>query len=137
MAYIPIATRRTFTVDQLLMLRDRTDVAMSATTNAAPVGFPVEAIKYSPYTSAVFTFADYTGYVAGTAQWSGSVEVEIDSSWVSVASSVLMPGNDGIVEIAFSGNQLMDMGEVTAIRAVFTKTGSPGDLSAGCHLGHY
>lgn len=118
------------TFDKATELRDRDAAAIAATTN----GTAVELYPISFQTCAVaVAAASYTGYVAGTAQWTISVEVsDAEAGTYSPIGSAVIPGDGGLFEVPISGFAASQANsEATWMRVVATLTGLAGSLSYG------
>ena len=129
-----IANRVGKIFDKDLELYDLATAAISATTNGTPRA--IDATDIIEYDVVVNPVA-YTGFVAGTAQWSISVgaAATVGGTYNPVASIVL----DGTATqrvIALSGAMISSITpQAKFLRVTATKTGTPGILQFGAFLG--
>lgn len=128
-----IANRRSETFDKALELRNYSAAAVSATGSEAAVAFvSAPTLEFK----AVVNAAAHTGYSAGTAQWTISVEASVTGtgSWVSVGS-VVLDGTQKEFDIPLSGDYVEQLvSGAKFLRATATKTGAPGNLTYGVYL---
>jgi hypothetical protein len=128
-----IANRVGKAFDKSLELYDIATAAISATTNGTPL--LIDATKLLEYGLAVNPVA-YTGYAAGTAQWSISIAASttVGGTYNTVGTIVL----DGTATQRFIALSGVMVGGVTPaamyLRVTATKTGSPGNLQFGAFL---
>jgi hypothetical protein len=123
--------RRRGIVDNALTFRAITDAAISSTTSTTGIQFyPTknEAFKVC------FSHLAYTGYSAGSAEWTLTVEVSasLASGYVAVATldPATFAGTAAETEIVLGGDQVFDvLDTATYVRVTATKTGSPGNLT--------
>jgi hypothetical protein len=132
-----IADRRVRgTYDAALELRDYAAAALSATTSSTGIAFvsrKIEAFKVC------LSFAAYTSYSAGSAEWTIDIEVAatVGGSYTKVAT--LLPatfaGVAGETEFVIGGDEVADrLSTAEFIRVTATKTGSPGTLTFGAWI---
>lgn len=128
-----IAARNGAIFDVLLELYDYDTAAISATTNGSAVAFVAD--KYLNY-RAVIDSAAYTGFAAGTAQWTIAIAVATTSGGTyTTVQDIVLPGTAGRFEIGLSAQAAAQANsDPNFIRVTATKTGSPGNLSFGCFL---
>jgi hypothetical protein len=123
--------RRRGTVDDALTFRKITDAALSATTSTTGIQlYPidVEALKVC------ISHLAYTGYAAGTAQWTITVEgsASLGSGYVTLATldPATFAGAAAETELILGGDRVSDiLSTATYLRVTATKTGSPGNLT--------
>ena len=127
-----IADRRVRgTYDAALALRTPEAAAMSATTSTTRIAFAarkIEAFKVC------FDIEAYTGYSAGSAEWTIAVDVSATVGGSSTVIGTILPalfaGAAGEFEIVFGGAEVAGrLATAEAIGLVCTKTGSPGNLT--------
>lgn len=128
--------RRRGTYDAELELRDYAAAAISATT--AETGIKFAARKQEAFKVCI-SAAAYSGYSAGTAQWTITVEVSnaLGGSYnvVATLSPAVAAGAAIETEIVLGGDQVADIDpDCTHIRVQATKTGSPGNLTYGAWI---
>lgn len=132
-----IADRRARgTYDVELELRDYAAAALSATASSTGKAFAsrkIEAFKVC------LSFAAYTGYSAGSAQWTITVEVAATVGGSYTVIETLLPatfaGAAGETEFVIGGDQVTDrLATAEFIRVTATKTGTPGDLTYGAWI---
>lgn len=130
-----IGDRRFIQYDNALELRARDAAALSATTSGTAIAFA--ARKQSDF-EAVVDVAAHTGYTAGSALWTISIEVSDTSggTYVSVGS-IALTGVAKRFQIPLSGQWIAQLkSDAAFIRVTATKTGSPGNLSYGAFLNY-
>ncbi len=127
-----IANRREYTFDAATSLRDYNAVAISATTTETTIS--LAATKLEDY-KCVVDVAAYSGYSAGSAQWTITVEASSDNSAFTVVGSVVPNGTANRFDIPLSGEWVEDLvSGAIYLRAKATKTGTPGNLTYGAWL---
>ncbi len=123
--------RQRGTVDDALTFRKMTDAAISATTSTTGIQvYPtkVEALKVC------ITHLAYSGYSAGTAQWTITVEgsASLGSGYVTLGTldPATFAGAAAETELVLGGDRVNDLlSTATYLRVTATKTGSPGNLT--------
>jgi len=119
--------------DKLLELRDKAAAAIAATTSEV-ANSNFNPRLFQPY-KAVVTADPYTGFVAGTAQWTITIEVSADNAtWVAVGT--LTPVGQSVqLGIPLNGRWVDTFNSgALLVRSTATKTGNPGNLSYGVFL---
>ncbi len=134
-----IANRRAISLDANLLLRDFTaGIAVSATT--AETAISNINVAELCYYKAVVDVAAHTGYAAGTAQWTITIEASADNSNffpvgtitpIGTANRFLLPLSGEWVEKNVPGATYPN---IIYVRAKATKIGSPGNLNYGAFL---
>jgi hypothetical protein len=130
-----IGDRRFVQFDKALQLRSNTAAAVAATTSETAIA--LAATKEGSF-EAVIDVAAHTGYAAGTAQWTISVEVSdtLGGTYVSVGSFVVT-GVAKRIQLPMSGQYCQQLkADAAYVRVTATKTGSPGNLSYGAFLNY-
>jgi hypothetical protein len=128
-----IADRRQQLLDALLLLRDYSGAALSATTSET--GISLNSIKEQAF-KAVVSVAAYTGYVVSTAVWTITIEVATTQggSYSTIATYTTL-GTAAEIEVPLSGFQIAQiLAGALWIRVTATKTGSPGNLTYGAFV---
>lgn len=128
--------RRRGPFDKELELRDQSATAITATTSGTGIQFyprKHEAFKV------VLAVGAYTGYSAGTAEWTITVEVSnlVGGTYtvVGTLAPATLAGAAGETEIVLGGGQIASLdADADFIRVTATKTGSPGALSYGAFI---
>ena len=128
--------RRRGTYDAALELRDFASAALSATTSTTRIAFPV---RKSEAFKVVFNIGAYTGYSAGTAEWTIAVDVSATVGGASTVIGTILPaqfaGAAAETEIVFGGDEIADkLSTAEFIGLVVTKTGTPGTLAIGAWI---
>lgn len=123
--------RRRGTVDDLLVFRELTDAAISATTSTT--GIEIYPTKIEAFKVCIAHLA-YTGYSAGVAEWTIAVEVSASLGSGYEAVGTLLPatfaGVAAETEIVLGGDQVYgSLSTAKYVRITATKTGSPGNLT--------
>lgn len=129
-----IANRRESQFDKALELRNFSAAAVSATTSET--GVPFRARAYSKL-RALIDVAAHTGYSAGTAQWTITVEAatSLGGSYTAVGSFI-PNGTQQQYRLPLTGGQIESIvAGTTHLRVTATKTGAPGNLTYGVFLG--
>ncbi|MEH1821524.1 MAG: hypothetical protein V7L31_20995 [Nostoc sp.] len=139
MARSTIANRRAILLDASLILRDfTTAVAISATT--AETAISNTNVAELLYYKAVVDVAAHTGYVAGSAQWTITIEASADNSTFVPVGTVIPIGVANRFQIPLSGEWVEKnlpsaaYPNIIYVRAKATKIGSPGNLNYGAFL---
>lgn len=126
--------RQRGTVDAALMLRTYAAAALSVTASGSGVEFDSKAnLSFKVCLSA----AAYTGYAAGTAQWTIAVEVSdsLAGTYTQLGRSVIPVGAALETEIMVSPvDAVAANADPNFIRVTATKTGSPGNLTYGAWI---
>lgn len=128
-----ISSRRAVIFDKNLELRNASNPAISTATAENPVQFPAE--KYDFY-KAVVHAPNYTGYVAGTAEWQAIIEVSttLAGTYRQVGGATI-PGAGSDLQIPLEGSYIEDVLPGAAyIRVRTVKVGAPGNLAYGAFL---
>ena len=140
MARSTINNRRFAMLDANTELRDLNQGAISATTSENALTFPIN--KFSDFKIVLIVQA-YSGFVATTAQWDIAIQVSSTSSTTGFKTVATMtaPGTTLEAFLGFDGEfaeDILNNGQFTDvpyyIRAVATKTGSPGNLNYAAFL---
>jgi hypothetical protein len=132
---MPIATgmsdRRAYLRDAELELLDAS--AVSATTNGDAVTFDASSIDLG---KVVIVSQGYSSYTAGTAEWTVAFQAKTASGSYTEIESVVLPATAKTIEVPFSGAEVTNRlgGRATTVRAVLTKTGSPGTATAVAYI---
>lgn len=119
------------TTDKFLYLKERGEVTATTTEAALSEFNPLNNGNYR----VVINHAAYTGYVAGTAQWTIAVEASSDGTTYSTIASFVSDGTAGRKEFLLSPyeiNQVVSGAKFMRVRA--TKTGSPGNLTYAAYI---
>lgn len=139
MARSTIANRRAILLDASLILRDFTlGIAISATTAETAIN-NTNAAELRYY-KAVVDVAAYTGYIAGTAQWTITIEASADNVTFVPVGTVTPTGAAGRFQVPLSGEWVeknlpnASYPNINYLRAKATKTGTPGNLNYGAFL---
>ncbi|MEO1523253.1 MAG: hypothetical protein AAFU78_21105 [Cyanobacteria bacterium J06633_2] len=126
--------RRRGTYDDNLVLRDIADGAESATASETGIAFDCRKIDQFKVCLAVDA---YTGYDAGTAEWTLTVEVSdvVGGTYTQVGPSFIPVGAAIESEIVISGPMVEQVdADADWIRITATKTGSPGNITYGAWI---
>lgn len=132
-----IADRRVRgTYDAALELRDYAAAALSATGSSTGVAFPSR--KFESF-KVCLSLAAYTGYAAGTAQWTITVEVAATVGGTYTVIGTLLPatfaGAAAETEFVFGGDEVADrLATAEFIRVTATKVGAAGNLTFGAWI---
>lgn len=128
-----IANRVGKIFDKNLELYDIATAAISATTNGTPLA--IDATRVLDYDLAINPMA-YTGYVAGTAQWSISIGAATTvGGTYNTVGSIVLDGTAAQRFIALSGAMINGVTPgAQFLRVTATKTGTPGNLQFGAFL---
>ena len=129
-----IANRRFQSFDKLTELRDNTLPAVAA--DQFELGVPLVAFAFDEFKCVVENDV-YTGYAAGTVQWTATIEAAtaMGGTYKAVGTAVMDGSKSSIAEIALSGQsieQVVPGAKFVRIRA--TKLGSAGALTYGAFL---
>lgn len=132
---MPVATgmsdRRGYLRDANLQLLNAS--AVSATTNGDAVTFEASSLDVA---KVVIASGGYSSYTAGTAEWTLAFQAKTASGSYTEIESVVLPATAKTVELPFSGLEVSHRlgGQATTVRAVLTKTGSPGAATAVVYI---
>jgi hypothetical protein len=128
-----IANRVGKVFDKNLELYDIATAAISATTNGTPLA--IDATRYLDYDVVINPVA-YTGFVAGTAQWSISIAAATTvGGTYNTVGTIVLDGTATQRFIALSGVMIGGVTPLTQfLRVTATKTGTPGNLQFGAFL---
>jgi hypothetical protein len=118
--------RPAYPADQETVIREKTATALSATEVPTAIAF---IQKYDLLV--VINAAAYSGYDAGTAQWTITVEASADNSTFVVLRSFVLDGTAQRFDTAISQQEMLPY---SYIRTKATKTGTPGTLSYGSFI---
>ena len=136
-----IANRRFELLDVDIELRPIADAAISASTNGVAVELKAELLH--GYKAVVY-WADYTGYVATTAEWTVKVEASTDMAFTTpivVSQDLALPvvaGEENKLYLPLEGQAIAQLNtsadRICYLRTVATEVGAPGDLTYGNYL---
>jgi hypothetical protein len=132
---MPVATgmsdRRGYLRDAELELLDAS--AVSATTNGDAVTFDASSVDVG---KVVIVSGGYSAYTAGTAEWTVTFEAKTASGSYVAIESVVLPNTAKTIEVPYSGAEVTHRlgGRAATVRAVLTKTGSPGNATAVAYI---
>lgn len=128
-----IANRVGKAFDKNLELYDIATAAISATTNGTALA--IDATDIIEYDVVVNPVA-YTGFVAGTAQWTISVGAATTvGGTYNTVTSIVLDGTTTQRFIALSGAMVSGVTPgAKFLRVTATKTGTPGNLQFGAFL---
>jgi hypothetical protein len=115
--------RSAYPVDQETVIREKSASALSATGAETAIAF-----DQGYDLLVVINAAAYSGYAAGTAQWTITVEASADNSTFVVLRSFILDGTAQQFDTAISKQEMSGYSYITTKA---TKTGSPGNLTYG------
>jgi hypothetical protein len=122
------------TPDALHLLADNKMV--SATTSETGIKMAIATGKVYDF-RAVITNAPYTGYVAGTAEWTATIEASdaVAGTYKLVSGSVPLDGKGGQAQILLTGlNIARIVPNASYLRVTATKIGTPGNAIYSAYL---
>lgn len=125
--------RRQGTIDALLLLRDPSATALSATTSGT--GIQLDATKIDSF-KVVINHSAITGVVATTAEWIIAIQAAttVGGSYTTIETQTLT-ATASEYEFGITGLQVAaKVPGAKWIRATATKVGAVGDLSYGAWL---
>lgn len=131
-----LGNRRGVTFDRALQLYDPTAPGVTSATSGNPI--PLASTRILEF-HAIINVQPYTGFVAGTAYWSITIEIAdaLAGPYKSVGT-VIAVGTQNQFHLPLSGPWIEDIDGAAYgaafIRATATPTGSPGALQFGCFL---
>lgn len=128
-----IAPRRANFFDKSLELRNYSAAALAATASETTIA--LVAVAHLDF-KAVVNAAAHSGYAAGTAQWTITIEASTASNGTFVTvGTVVLDGTQKEYDIPLSGDWIEEKAPgALFIRATATKTGAPGNLTYGAYL---
>jgi hypothetical protein len=134
MPFSTIADRQGTFYDALTVIRPITAAAVAATTSETAIALP--SPKFEDCSLAIQVQA-FTGFVAGTATWSFTLEVStlLAGPYIPVGNVTLTSGAANDYLIPFSGYTIGKLVPNAAfVRVTATKTGTPGNLVYAAYL---
>ncbi|MBD3882166.1 hypothetical protein IFO70_10385 [Phormidium tenue FACHB-886] len=127
-----IGDRRASVFDKALELRNFAAPAVAATAAEAAIAF--KSAKHMSF-KAIVDIAAHTGYTAGTAFWTVTIEASVDNATWKRVQSYDTTGAKAQIDLPLSGLYVEDIVPgALYLRAVATKTGAPGNLTYGAFL---
>lgn len=128
-----IADRRSRTFDKFLELRSYSAAPVAATTSEAPILF---ASRKTKVFKARILHQAITGFVAGTAQWTLTIEAGATSGGTfTPIRSITLGGAQADFEAAIAGLEVTQrVPNAEFLRVTATLTGAAGPLTYGVHL---
>lgn len=128
-----IGDRRSKTFDKFLELRSYSAAPVAATTSEAPILFPA---RKTGYVKARILHQAITGFVAGTAQWTLTIEAGATSGGTfTPIRTITLAGTKADFEAAIAGIEVSQrVPNAEFLRVTATLTGAAGPLTYGVHL---
>ena len=135
MPFSTIKNRRDVSFDKDLEIRDRAAAAIAATTNSTALMLNAPFAVY-PITQHVTCYAAYTSADIAANYWTVKLQVSADgASWFDGTTAMKLAKTGGTVYQAIAGLEADEtIANAQYARAVYTKTGTPGNLSIGSFL---
>jgi hypothetical protein len=133
---MPVATgisdRRGYLRDSLLELMAAS--AVSATQTGSEVTFDASS---NDVAKVVIASGGYSSYTAGSAEWTVEFRAATAAGGTFVTiESIVLPATAKTIEVPFSGPEVTQRlgGRGVVVRAVLTKTGTPGTATATIYV---
>lgn len=128
-----IGDRRFILFDKSLQIRDVNAAAASATGSQTAIALPVTKENYF---EVVLDVAAHSGYSAGSAYWTITVEIcDTSGGTYAVVGSYTADGTAKRIQLPLSGQYCQQIKSGAAyIRTTHTKTSTVGNLSYGAFI---
>lgn len=133
---MPVATgmsdRRAYLRDANLQLMAAS--AVTSTQTGSEVTFDASSNFFG---KVVIASSGYSSYTAGTAEWTVAFQAATAAGGTFVTvESITLPATAKTIEVPFSGPEVTERlgGRGAVVKAVLTKTGSPGAATATVYI---